>query len=188
MIFLTGANKEFEDILDWFIINYQKHISLPLYIADFGLKKKYPNTITVPWKKNPWFFKPRAISLAPSNSVCWLDCDIEIRDDISDVFEKTGQFDFGLTEDWPRKDVTWATGLVCVNRKDHLSKWITESESFKYRGDQEAFHVISKHHSIQMLPREYQWLRLVGDNPNAKAMHWTGPKGKKHIRSNLTKV
>lgn len=183
MIFITGANSEYEDILDWFIHHYNKHISRPLYIADFGLRNKYPNTIQINWKDNPWYYKPRAMIEAPGEQVCWIDCDCEIRSDISDVFELTGAADFGLTQDWCNRRYEWATGLICVNSKQPLYKWAEICEYREYRGDQEVFDTIKNFYQIKELPREYQWLRLEGDNPECKVMHWTGQKGKEHIRN-----
>lgn len=183
MIFITGANSEYEDILDWFINNYNKHISRPLYIADFGLRNKYPNTIQIDWKVNPWYYKPRAMIEAPGESVCWIDLDCEIRADISDIFDLTGAADFGLTKDWCNRRYEWATGLVCVNSKQPLYKWAELCEYREYRGDQEVFDTIKNFYNIKELPREYQWLRLEGDNPGCKVMHWTGSKGKEHIRN-----
>jgi len=198
VIFLTGANSKFEDILKWFISNYNAHIPkhIPLYIVDFGLSKKYPNSFKIPKKRfgiNPWFYKPRAIQLAPAEQVCWIDCDIEIKADISDVFKilEDSNADVCLTKDVCNSHCEWATGLVCLNKNKSsnlLSEWITLSESRRMRGDQEAFAKISSNYNIHQLPAEYQWLRLQEPNSNAKAIHWTGVIGKKHIRSNLIHI
>jgi hypothetical protein len=182
MIFLTGANSDYEDVLEWFIEHYHRHNKLPLHIVDFGLKKSYPNSFKVKWKQNPWFYKPRAIFEAPSDKVCWLDCDIEVRADMSDVFELTGNNDIGLTKDFCRKDCEWATGLVCSTHKSKLHDWMYLSETRVKRGDQEAFAFVQNKYKIAHIPDEYQWLRLAGDRPDVKAMHWTGAKGKEHIR------
>lgn len=37
--FVTGSNKDYVDILDWFLEGYHKHIKIPLYIANFGMLK-----------------------------------------------------------------------------------------------------------------------------------------------------
>jgi len=185
VIFLTGATSDYTDILDWFIENYQKHISLPLYIADFGLKKEYPNTIKINWEYNAWFYKPRAIIEAPSESVCWIDCDIEIKSDITDVFELTATADFGMTKDWCNPNTEWQSGLICVNSKQPLYKWAELCEYRQYRGDQETFEVIKNFYSIKEIPKEYNWLRLAEPKDNVKCMHWTGTAGKKIIRSKI---
>lgn len=185
MIFITGANSEYEDILDWFINNYNKHISRPLYIADFGLRNKYPNTIQINWKDNPWYYKPRAMIEAPSDRVCWIDCDIEIKEDISDIFDLTGAADFGMTKDWCNRNTEWQSGLVCVNSKQPLYKWAELCEYRQYRGDQETFEVIKNFYSIKEIPKEYNWLRLAEPREDVKAMHWTGTVGKQIIRSQI---
>ena len=185
MIFLTGATSDYDDILDWFIHNYNRYINKPLYIADFGLKKKYHNTIKIDWKENAWFYKPRAILEAPSEQVCWIDCDIEIKEDISDVFKLTGQADFGMTKDWCNPNTEWQSGLVCVNNKQPVHKWAELCEYRQYRGDQETFEIIKNFYSIKELPREYNWLRLAEPKEDVKCMHWTGQIGKKIIRSKI---
>ena len=45
--FVTGCDNNFTDILDWFLIGYHKHIKIPLYIANFGFLKQYPNSFLV---------------------------------------------------------------------------------------------------------------------------------------------
>lgn len=185
MIFLTGATSDYQDILDWFIDNYNRYISLPLYVADFGLKKSYPNTIKINWKDNAWFYKPRAMIEAPSDRICWIDCDIEIKEDISDVFELTATADFGMTKDWCNPNTEWQSGLVCVNNKQQLYKWAELCEYKEYRGDQETFEIIKNFYSIKELPKEYNWLRLAEPREDVKAMHWTGQLGKKIIRGKI---
>ena len=185
MIFLTGATADYEDILDWFISNFTTHLSQPLFIVDFGLNKEYPNTIKIDWKNNAWFYKPRAILEAPSDKVCWIDVDCEIRADISDIFKMSEGYDLGLTKDWKRRSCEWATGLVCCQNKSSLEKWVNLTEKQTHRGDQESFEWIKHRYRIKELPREYQWLRLEGDNENAKVMHWTGEIGKRIIREKI---
>ena len=41
MNFITGSDKDHEDILQWFIRAYNKHLTNKLYIADFGLENSY---------------------------------------------------------------------------------------------------------------------------------------------------
>jgi len=192
--FVTGADESYADILDWFIHHYNQHISLPLYIADFGLKRTYPNSFKINWKDNAWYYKPRAIKECPGDQVCWIDVDCEILADISDVFELTKK-DIGVTEDFcrtrswnPHGLLPMATGLCCFNSKNQLlDDWIKESESKRHRGDQEALNYLLKtQDKVSFLPRGYQWLRLAEPNPNIKVMHWTGNDGKYIIRNNET--
>jgi len=188
MIFLTGATADYEDVLHWFIDNYNKHISLPLYIADFGLRDTYSNSFKINWKDNAWFYKPRAILEAPAEEICWIDCDIEIHEDISDIFDLTGSSHFGMTKDWCNRNTEWQTGLVCVKNKQALHKWVELCEYRQYRGDQEAFEFIKNRYRITEIPREYNWLRLAEENDNVKCHHWTGPKGKQIIRSKINEM
>ena len=39
--------------------------------------------------------------------------------------------------------------------------------------------------AVQIMPREYHWLRLDGVNPPALIMQWTGPDGKAAIRNRM---
>jgi len=166
--FVTGADESYADILDWFIHHYNQHISLPLYIADFGLKRTYPNSFKVKWKDNAWYYKPRAIKECPADQVCWIDVDCEILADISDVFDLTKK-DIGVTEDFcrtrswnPHGLLPMATGLCCFNSKNQLlDDWIKE------RMQRKQFPPINELLSQKMAARLLQMGEEVEDDGSA---------------------
>jgi hypothetical protein len=186
--FVTAGDYKNQDILKWFIDLHNKYSKYPLYVADCGcLDKSIPNLLTIETLgKTPWFFKPKIMLKTPTDSVCWIDCDIELKSSIDDIFDATPNNCLGVTLDAANPKCEYATGLVCTHTKEMLIQWKNECELFVHRGDQEALEKIKKSLKLHTLPIEYQWLR-IGPKPtkNVKAIHWTGPKGKKYIREHL---
>ena len=184
--FVTGANRDFMDILDWFLEGYQKHIKIPLYIANFGMLKKYPNELMVATDDRTWFYKPKAIMQVPATQIIWLDCDIEIKEDISDMFDMIKD-DYLLSKDHAVRTDRWQTGIVGIKDKKVLDKWFDRCEMRQERSDQEAFNKVAHEFKINRLPDEYHGLRLRKNNDIAKTLHWTGDDGKKIIREKIRK-
>ena len=185
--FVTGANSSYLDILNWFITNYNKHIKIPLFIVDFGLKKKFDDRIFINIKNesSTWFYKPLAISKVPSKKIIWLDCDIEIKENISDLFDLLEDCDYLICKDHAVPQNGWQTGIVGIKNKNILGEWIDRCEKMIDRTDQEALNSISSKFKIKQIPDEYHGLRLGKNNKKFKTMHWTGPNGKKNIRDKI---
>ena len=182
--FVTGANRDFMDILDWFLEGYQKHIKIPLYIANFGMLKKYPNELMVATDDRTWFYKPKAIMQVPATQIIWLDCDIEIKEDLSDMFDMIKD-DYLLSKDHAVRTDRWQTGIVGIKDKQVLNKWFDRCEMRQERSDQEAFNKVVHEFKINRLPNEYHGLRLGKNNDIAKTIHWTGEDGKEIIRKKI---
>ena len=205
---LTGVDSNHEEFIEWWLNNALKHNKNEnIGVWDFGMTKgkrqkimkEYPEVwFSIPLEKRKdsgWFYKLHAVIDAPEKRVAWLDVDCEILTSIEDVFELVPLGTIGLTRDWVR-DNWWATGVIVVNdRPDLLYEWNNRLlAGDDIRGDQEALKDLvarNKHPEIQELPQEYQWLRISLnskiDSPNKKVIHWTGPKGREHIRGNLMK-
>ena len=206
---ITGVDHTHEDLLEWWLKTALHHMPMVrIGVMDFGmspacrgrLEDNYPVEFSRPFngttaRKKGWFYKVQAVMEAPSKSVCWLDVDCQILTDISDIFELVPPGKIGLTRDIARGN-WWATGVIVVNDRpsllEHWDRRLNPIPNDGIRGDQEALKEIvgtNPHEQIQELPIEYQWLRLSLhkgiDNPNKKVIHWTGPKGKEHIRKNL---
>ena len=184
--FVTGADKDYIDILDWFLEGYYKHIKIPLYIANFGMLKKYPNEIMVASDGRIWFYKPKAMMKVPATQIIWLDCDIEIKTDISDMFDMLTD-DYLISKDHAVRGDRWQTGIVGIKDKKVLDKWFDRCEMRQERSDQEAFNKVAHEFKIHRLPDEYHGLRLGKNNDIAKTLHWTGDDGKKIIREKIRK-
>ena len=182
--FVTGANRDFIDILDWFLECYHKHIKIPLYIANFGMLKKYPNELMVATDDRTWFYKPKAMMQVPATQIIWLDCDIEIKEDISDMFDMIKD-DYLLSKDHAVRTDRWQTGIVGIKDKKVLDKWFDRCEMRQERSDQEAFNKVAHEFKINRLPDNYHGLRLGKNNDIAKTIHWTGEDGKEIIRKKI---
>ena len=205
---ITGVDHSHEDLLEWWLKNVYKHhnYNVEVGVMDFGmspalrgrLEDNYPATFSRPFngtkaRKIGWFYKVQAVMDCPSKSVCWLDVDCEILTDISDVYNLVPPGMIGLTRDWVRGN-WWATGVIVVNDRpsllEHWDRRLNADDGI--RGDQEALYELvgnKEHEQIQELPQDYQWLRISfnkgKDSPTKKVIHWTGPRGKEHIRKNL---
>ena len=184
--FVTGANRDFIDILDWFLEGYNKHIKIPLYIANFGMLKKYPNELMVATDDRTWFYKPKAIMQVPATQIIWLDCDIGIKEDISDMFDMIKD-DYLLSKDHAVRTDRWQTGIVGIKDKKVLDKWFDRCEMRQERSDQEAFNKVAHEFKINRIPDNYHGLRLGKNNDIAKTIHWTGDDGKEIIRQKIRK-
>ena len=206
---VVGVDYNMEDLLPWWYKNIKKWApEQDITICDFGmtkpakaLAKEYADTYleyTI-HERYAWFYKPRALLDAPYEYRCWVDIDCEVMAPIDDIFDYPTDDKIALTRDEGKGETEWwwATGVnVAKGSPKVLRDWSYVTEHSHLRGDQEVlFQMIVDHYSyhemIVEMPIEYQWLRVlleVGQViPNVKIMHWTGPKGKKHIRENLMK-
>lgn len=151
-----------------------------------------------------WFKKPKSMLEASKlcNYTCWIDTDFEILSDMSSVFNYVEENRLAMVEDKPwskRSGETWHnSGIVAFKGIPQiLHDWTDNIAKVNLRGDQEVLHSMLRIHPLQRmiyitdLPNEYNWLRvqlLDGQNSaKKKAIHWTGIKGKDHIRSLMNK-
>ena len=212
-IFLIGVDSLMSDILPWCFNNIRKHnpnSKIGIVALDNLSHKTYR------WindnadyfkqydkhKKFPWFLKPKVILDCPFEYVCWVDIDCEVLKNIEDIFDYCEDGKIGLTKDVCRKinnEYCFATGVIAIKNYPYksplLKKWDLEIKDTDLRGDQEVLHNILENepllkNEINIMPIEYQWLRLLidnrkEDNPKKKIMHWTGALGKDYIRKNL---
>lgn len=203
--FLTGADHKTEWMLPWFFENYKKHNSDPIVFADFGVVDRSaiePHVhaimdMTKIKARHGWFKKPNAIYKCPAKKICWLDSDLEIREDLSSVWDLLVPNKLNMVKDRPwekrRGGVQFNTGVVGVIGQPLIlgmwQQWINDGNEI---GDQETLtanlNPITQMTYVNELPNEYNWLRLQIENDNepadnAKVVHWTGQKGKDRIRS-----
>lgn len=198
--FITGASKEVEWLLPWFIGNFQKHNTIEIIICDFGLSEK-----ALKWceKKNlkvqkvsgskGWFYKPTALRAVSAKRKIWIDVDCEVLGDISDMFNYIEPNKLMTSIDrfhsWGCK---YQTGVVGVEDDPNvLKEWEIKCKNpvGQYsRGDQELLWDLVKDREempISILPEKYNWLRMAlvrgEDEKDKKVIHWTGESGKKII-------
>lgn len=206
--FLTGCDYKTEWMLPWFLKNYFKHNKTPIVFANFGVSDATRAWIyqvsgvhdmfeVNKQTSTGWFYKPQAMQSARYKEICWLDTDIEILGDMSSIFNYVEDNKLCMVEDKPWSKLfneKWHnSGVVAMREKPAiLNDWINACRKAKQRGDQEVLHEILRQSPMKRLthivdlPNKYNWLRLQiekGEDSRDKiAMHWTGNKGKDHIR------
>lgn len=197
-LFITGCDDNTNWMLPWFKENFYKHNpDANLHVFDFNTEFT---------ESQRWFKKPAAMIAASkmAQKVCWIDTDIEVKGNIEYIFSYCEPNKLAMVVDAPwtiRRQETWHnSGVVAFNgRPNILDEWakatVTVDQSHNPMfGDQDVLHHLVREglrRSIHItdLPKMYNTLRLDlldGTAPkidNIKMMHWTGGKGKQHIRS-----
>ena len=205
--FLTGCDKNHEWFLEWFIVNYKKHVKTPLVFADFGITetaleyvRKNVHAVMDMTKsaEKGWFKKPLSMLSCPAKKTVWIDLDCQIIDNIDRIFTLLEPNKLNMVEDKPwtkrRKELWHNSGVVgFIDKPVILTQWAQQVKANPKVGDQEVLHSmlnpITKIGAINDLPNEYNVMRIQTEADNyqgkIKVMHWTGPKGKDKIRSML---
>lgn len=205
--FVTGCDSQCEWQLEWFVKNYRKFNTTPLIFVDFGVSDEMRSNLGMmgfseivnveKQQAEGWFYKPQALRIAPAEQKVWLDTDIQVLGDLSDVFDRLTDNMLNMCEDVPwtkRRGEHWHnSGFVGVNGTPQiLLDWEKSCKTNPNTGDQEVLHammggdLLKKLKYINTLPQKYNWLRIMlldgQDSPNKVCMHWTGHKGNLEIR------
>ncbi|MBN2164497.1 MAG: tetratricopeptide repeat protein [Pontiellaceae bacterium] len=209
--FITGTDASQEWMLKWWYRNITTHNpDIHITICDFGdmspevrawARAHADHFIQYPKRdKCAWFYKTQAMIDSPYEYTCWMDIDCQVLKPISEMFNYAQADKIGLTSDTMHSRRTpdehwWATGVNLIKGTSKLLlDWHKLAENEDVRGDQEALHLMlqrapDRAEEIMELPIEYQWLRLQlarnQDSKEKKVVHWTGPRGKEHIRNHL---
>lgn len=200
-LFITGCDKSTEWMLPFFVDRFTKHNSFPLKVYDFGMSPEVAqraNATKIDSQDAGWFKKPMAMIKASkiADYVCWIDTDCEIRANIEDIFDHVEPNKLAMAKDLPwttRHKTKWHnSGVVAFkSRPVILDEWASAIAFTKERGDQEVLHSLLQDPMrrithITDLPRRYNTLRLDLQDGTApatiKIMHWTGARGKLHIK------
>ena len=207
--FLLGADDNQLDYLDWMLKQLEDmNTKFRVLIADLGINKDYmfPDfcdviQIEAPSNLKGWYLKPYALRGAHNwgyDQVCWLDNDLQLLDNIDDIFDHSLSTCIGMAiDEWATERspyTVWNSGVVLSsNSHNILHRWSMRAHTMNERGDQEALAYIANEDEsirshIYTLPAKYNWQRLMGEpTEKVKVRHWTGPKGKKYIRETLWK-
>ena len=189
-LFITACDSKSRWMKKWFVDNFTKHNpGVKLHVYNFD--KEFTNS-------EGWFKKPDAMidAAKKSDMVCWIDMDCEVLGDLSGIWQFVRPNKLGMVEDAPwtqRSGNTWHnSGIVAFQGvPDILMKWKGACVRTTHRGDQEVLHSLlrdplTRLTHIESLPNRYNVLRLQHiDNTvpkNPLVYHWTGIKGKDHIR------
>lgn len=189
-LFITGSDSNTRWMEKWFVQNFSWH--------NPGSKIHIYNFDTDFHNSSGWFKKPDAMidAAKKADSVCWIDIDCEVLGSLDDLWEYLEPNKLGMVEDKPwttRQGSTWHnSGVVAFQgTPDILKSWKGACVRTKQRGDQEVLHTLlpdplTRMSHITNLPNRYNVLRLQHiDNTlprNPLVYHWTGHKGKEHIR------
>jgi hypothetical protein len=189
-LFITGCDRNTRWMEKWFVQNFSSHNpGSKIHVYDFD--SSFTNSVG-------WFKKPDAMldAAKKADSVCWLDIDCEVLGHLGNIWEYLEPNKLGMVEDKPwssRQGTTWHnSGVVAFNgTPDILKTWKGGCVRTNERGDQEVLHKLladplTRLSNITTLPNRYNVLRLQHiDNTlpkNPLIQHWTGHKGKDHIR------
>jgi hypothetical protein len=200
-MFITGCDASTEWMLPWFVNNLTKHCNnIPLMIMDFGMETSLYADIrkSVRGSEIGWFKKPKAMRIASAfaDQVCWLDTDCEVVGDISGIFSYIKPQKLLMAEDKPwssRRGETWHnSGVVAYEGVPNvLTDWELTCATQPTQGDQEVLHMmmntpLKRMQCIEDLPNRYNVLRIQHIDKTVPkdplVYHWTGRKGKEHIR------
>ena len=196
---VTGGDSRYEWMLKWWWNNYRQHNNYPVYFADFGMSRamrewcaQHGRIIPLTFKVDRnWFKKPLAILGTPFKRVFWIDLDCEIRGNLRPMFDFANN-KIAVTLDphnpWVKTKRVIATGVVGVTHGEPIMiDWAKRCmANTGLRGDQEVLNKILNDNKlwgrVEVMPPEWQWLRIDGDSPRAIIMHWTGSRGNSYIR------
>lgn len=197
-VFITGVDSKTMWMLDWFQDGFYKH-NPDAELLIYNFDESFTHL-------EGWFKKPYAMMNAAqkADKVCWLDVDIEIVGSYDGVWDWVRPNVLTMAKDGPwtkRRRETWHnSGVVAFqNQPQILFDWCSavESKNHGQRGDQEVLHMLMTDElrrmtHIQDLPKKYNTLRidlLDGTAPkDIHGMHWTGKKGKDHIKGLIENV
>jgi hypothetical protein len=199
-LFITGCDASSEWMLPWFVDNLTKHNDIPLMIMDFGMTSSQFSDIrkSVRGHEHGWFKKPKAMRIAAeyAENVCWLDTDCEVMGNISKIFEyiQPNKLSMAVDKPWTqRRGEKWHnSGVVAYHGVPSvLTDWELSCATQPVQGDQEVLHMmmdnpLKRMTFIEDLPNKYNVLRIQHIDKTVPAgplvYHWTGQKGKDHIR------
>ena len=204
--FVTGCDETMEWMVPWFLKNFKKHSKAKIIFADFGVSKKFlekyvpknfSGVIDLSKDKGKgWFLKPQAMLNSRADKTVWIDTDCQVVGDIDSIFNELESQKLSMVKDHPwttrRKELWHNSGVVgFIGAPMILKMWYQQVNSSPQVGDQEVLHSmlnpITKIQYIKDLPHKYNVLRLDIEDSNEpedkRIIHWTGKKGKDHIRS-----
>ncbi len=147
-----------------------------------------------------WFKKPLALLSAPFSLTIWLDLDCQVNAGLEPLFNAlTFGAEIGLVrepepvQDYLQKkgvllpeEVYYNSGVILFRKDAKILELFAEEclhRHAAYFGDQNALcRAIFNHRpALVELPPLYNWVRILGPNPDALIYHHTGSLGKEDI-------
>lgn len=208
---LLFGDRELEWLLPWWFHHFgQSNPDLAVAVADFGLSKEalqwlgdkniqiLPRADDLPDLHSTWFYKPFAIASSPFDMTVFSDLDCEIRGKLLPMFPWIDQglvlgndlYPLGVGRKLFRESCYYNSGLIGIHSNSPtLSRWCSETLKLHeiLRSDQEILNLViyESEATIVELPDHFHQLRLDGDHREAVVMHWTGERGKSHIKKRI---
>jgi hypothetical protein len=202
-LFITGCDSSTRWQLPWFEKHFKTYNpDANLYVFDFDTM--FPDL-------TGWFKKTAALIAASkiAKSVCWLDTDCKVVDNIEDVFDYVEPNKIAIAQDQPwttRRQETWHnTGVVAFGSLPRIVyDWAIEVENIDQGfinkhtgfGDQDVLHALlntnmRRAFEVTTLPKMFNTLRIDyidGTVPDkVKVIHYTGHKGNLQIKEQIEK-
>jgi len=158
------------------------------------------------WSVRPkWFCKPSAFILCPYDRGLWLDLDCKVSGSLQPLFALIDTRDIALVKD-PEctqillqekgiilpGQVSYNSGVVAFKKgSDPIKLWQREALFYndRHKGDQDALNYILYINDIKVkeLPREYNWLMTLGENPKALISHYLSGGEKNRLLKEMKK-
>jgi len=143
--------------------------------------------------RSAWFKKPLSLLHANFSIGIWIDLDCQINGVLDPLFNSmTFGAEIGLVrepqfiQNYDQKngfllpeEVNYNSGVIVFRRNAHiLHRWVEEdiANNAEYPGDQQALcRAIYKYRpALVEFPLTFNWLRILGPNPDALIHHFTG--------------
>lgn len=205
------STQESEWLIPWFLRNLRRHHSdLPVVLFETDLSTEVLATVEAfkvqirtydPSHQfpHPWFHKPFVLQQSPFTRTVFLDLDCEIRTPIPELFQWCDKGIVLGRDLHPmrqyrklfRNDFFFNSGVIGAQRGNPvIDLWCDATRKLfaDLRGDQEILNLTLVEHEIPVIvtPDHYHQMRLDGEHPAAKIMHWTGPSGKEIIKAKIS--
>ena len=192
---LVMCDKDQEWLLPWWEENYHQYNHFPVQFVDIGLSEEgiklckthgcYTKLPAIELKN--WFKKPFALKLTQFKQTLYMDLDCEVRGSIFELFDTKGFcVAMDVFNNFSIKKETVNSGVVLYDWNSPIvDRWADQviKTYGKYRGDQDCLDSIEK--DFKVLPQEYNWMRLRGENDKAIIFHHTGTTGKETIKKQI---
>lgn len=143
--------------------------------------------------RKAWFKKPFACLQSPFFRTIWLDLDCEVRGPLNSLFSfANNRSGISLRPECfdERPETIYNSGVIPFRHGCPLiERWASECfvKNHKFTGDQDILsHIIAENKiPIGQLPKQMNWSRCYGQNPNALIYHRHGPHGHTIIRHQI---
>jgi len=143
--------------------------------------------------RSAWFKKPLSLLQVNFSIGIWLDLDCQVNGRLDPLFNSLAfGAEIGLVrepqfiQNYDQKngfllaeEVNYNSGVIVFRQNANiLHRWVEEAiaNNAKYPGDQQALcQAVYKHRpALIELPLTFNWLRILGPNPDALIHHFTG--------------